>query len=262
VEHVSFHKIDTRVTKLIDFFKKKNVCLGGLGQIPKHLNIVKSNTAKSMKVTVKITGLGSVDIKGDNPEIITKLIESLAESSIIKYAVEDEPKTSAPTPKHISIAESAGTKHVVGDELETSVPTPKQIVPEVRNLKLDFVADDQGAVDFVTADKWTEDITKYILSKPNYEHDLGELMDNVLGRRIKQSKERKYYDTFLNKIRLVRKRIKRKYNIEWESSRMRYGRGSYPLTYKIKKSNGQLNQNGHQSEEIDELNCSQKTDEV
>jgi hypothetical protein len=42
---------------------------------------------------------------------------------------------------------------------------------------------------------------------------------------------------------------------------MRYGRGSYPLTYKIKKSNSQLDQNGHQSEEIDELNCSQKTDE-
>jgi hypothetical protein len=59
----------------------------------------------------------------------------------------------------------------------------------------------------------------------------------------------------------VRKRIKREYNIEWDSSKMRYGRGSYPLTYKIKKSNSQLDQNGHQSEEIDELNCSQKTDE-
>jgi hypothetical protein len=219
-----------------------------------------------MKVTVDITGLGPVDIEGDNPEIITKLIESLTESTIIKYVLGDESKTSTSTPKHISIAESPGTKHVVGDELETNIPTPKQMVSEARNIKLDFVAHDpetvdHGTVDLVTADKWTEDITQYILSKPNYEHDLGELMDNVLGRRIKQSKERKYYDTFLNKIRLVRKRIKREYNIEWDSSKMRYGRGSYPLTYKIKKSNSQLDQTGHQSEEIDELNCSQKTDE-
>ena len=208
-----------------------------------------------MKVTVNITGLGPVDIEGDNPEIITKLIESLTESSIIKYAVGDESKTSTPIPKHISIAESPETKHVVGGELQTNVPTPKQMVPEARNIKLDSVAHDQetvdnGTVDLETADKWTEDITQYILSKPNYEHDLGELMDNVLGRRIKQSKERKYYDTFLNKIRLVRKRIKREYNIEWDSSKMRYGRGSYPLTYKI-KSNSQLDQNGNQGEKLD-----------
>jgi hypothetical protein len=209
-----------------------------------------------MKVTVNITGVGPVDIEGDNPEIITKLIESLTASSILKYAVGDESKTSTSAPKHISIAESPGTKYVVGDELETNAPTPKQMASEARNIKSDFVAHDKeivdhGTVDLVTAEKWTEDITRYILSKPNYEHELGELMENVLGRRIKQSKERKYYDTFLNKIRLVRKRIKREYNIEWDSSKMRYGRGSYPLTYKIKKTNSQLNQKEHQSEKLD-----------
>ena len=43
-----------------------------------------------MKITVKITGLGPVEyIEGDDPEIITKLIESLTESSIHKHAVGD-----------------------------------------------------------------------------------------------------------------------------------------------------------------------------
>jgi hypothetical protein len=223
------------------------------------LNILRPNSVKSMKITVKITGLGPVEyIEGDDPEIITKLIESLTESSILKHAVGDESKTSTSAPKHILIAESPGTKYVVGDELETNAPTPKQMVSEARNIKSDFVAHDpetvdHGTVDEVTADKWAEDITQYILSKPDYEHDLGELMDHVLGKRIKQSKERKYYDMFLNKIRLVRKRIKREHNIEWDSSKMRYGRGSYPLTYKIKKPNSQLDQNRHQSEESDSI---------
>lgn len=229
-------------------------CLNG-GLSWEIINSLNSNIAAAMKVTVNITGVGPVDIEGDNPEIITKLIESLTMSSILKYTVGDESKTSTSALKHISVAESPATKYVVGDELVTNAPPPKQMVSEARNLKSNLVAHDQdtvdhGTVDLVTADKWTEDITQYILSKQNYEHDLGELMDNVLGRRIKQSKERKYYDTFLNKIRLVRKRIKREYNIEWESSKMRYGRGSYPLTYKV-KSNSQLNQEEHQSEKLD-----------
>ena len=51
----------------------------------------------------------------------------------------------------------------------------------VDQVTADKVTTDQVTVDLETAEKWTEDITKYILSKQNYEHDLGELMDKVLG---------------------------------------------------------------------------------
>jgi hypothetical protein len=164
----------------------------------------------SMKVKVNIPGLGEVDIEDDNPEIITKLIESLTKSSITKYTVDGE--------------------------FGNNTLTAKPMIPEINNVKLDLVVDDYGTVDIETAEKWTEDIARYILSKPNYEHDLGELMNNVLGRRPKQSEERKVYDTFLNKIRLVRKRIGRRYNIEWDSSERRHSQeGSYPIIYKIKK---------------------------
>jgi hypothetical protein len=180
-----------------------------------------------MKIKISIAGLVLIDIEENNPENFTKLLQSVSESLV--------------------------TKSVVGDEMEVIVPTPKQTGYEAKNIGVNFGAGnqvtadkaptDQVTVDLETGEKWTEDITKYIMSKTNYEHDLGELMDNVLGKRIKAKEDQKSYDTFLNKVRLVRNRIKKKENIEWDSARKHYGHGSYPLVYKIKQSDNQRNQN-------------------
>lgn len=172
-----------------------------------------------MKIKMSIAGLVLIDIEENNPENFIKLLQSISESLV--------------------------TKNVVGNEMETIIPTPKQTGSETKNIGVNFgagdqvtadkVTTDQVTVDLETAEKWTEDITKYIMSKQNYEHDLGELMDKVLGKRIKQKEDQKSYDTFLNKVRLVRNRVKKKENIEWDSVRKHYGHGSYPLVYKIKQ---------------------------
>ncbi len=192
-------------------FSKKEDSFGGIGGLECVLKALSNLSAniflEFMRIKVSIAGLVLIDIEENNPDNFTKLLQSISESSVTKCAV--------------------------GDKLKTSIPTPKQTGPETKKIGLNFgavdqvtadkVTTDQGTVDLETAEKWTEDITKYILSKTNYEHDLGELMDNVLGRRIKKKEDQKFYDTFLNKIRLVRNRIKQKENIEWDSARRHSG---------------------------------------
>lgn len=185
-----------------------------------------------MKVKINIKGLGLVEIEEDNPNNLAKFLEALKEFSI--------------------------TKNAVGDQLETSFCTPKTMVLEIKDIKpnsviIDSVADYEKNGDLNMAKKWTNEITQYVRSKPNYEHDLGELMVNVVGGPIKKKDYPKSYETFHSKVRLVRNRIKKSENIEWESERKYNGKKSFPLIYKIKESNNQSDQNEHQSEKFDPM---------
>lgn len=196
-----------------------------------HISInIKPVLIERMKVKVNIKGLGSVEIEEDNPNNFAKFLESIEEFSIKKNAV--------------------------GDQLETSFCTPKPMVLETKDIKsnsitIDSVADYEKNGDFSIAEKWTNQITKYVRSKSNYEHDLSELMVNVVGKPIKKKEYPRSYETFHSKVRLVRNRIEKRENIEWESERKHNGTKSLPLIYKIKKSNNQSDQNEHQSEKFD-----------
>ena len=171
-----------------------------------------------MKAKINIPGWGSIDVEEDNPENIKQLFKSLPGLHIAKDMMENK--------------------------LKTSVCTSNPTEYNTKDIGLAYVA-----VDKKTAEKWYEGIHDHIKSKPDFEHDVPELMDNVLGKRIKQKEEPRAYDTFLNKVRLARKHIAREENIQWDSTRITYGSGSNPLVFRIKRSDNQFNPNAQQNEE-------------
>lgn len=165
-----------------------------------------------MKVKVNLNGFGPIEIDEENPEVLAKLLKSLSERS------EPDP--------------------IEKDDFEISNNIENHEVNELVNTVSKPVLTEQ-----LTADPMTSSIIQYILSKPEYEHYLGELMDNIFGKHLKPNEDRKSYDSFMNKVRHARKLIERKYGIKWESSRSICDQGAYPLVYKIKKSSDQSNQN-------------------
>lgn len=171
-----------------------------------------------MKAKINIPGWGSIDVEEDNPENIKQLFKSLPGLHIAKDMVENK--------------------------LKTSVCTSNPTEYSSKDIELAYVA-----VDKKIAEKWYKGIHDRIKSKPDFEHDVPELMDNVLGKRIKQKEEPRAYETFLNKVRLARKHIAREENIEWDSTRITYGSGSNPLVFRIKRSDNQFNPNAQQNEE-------------
>ena len=129
-----------------------------------------------MKLKINIPGLGPVDIEDEDPEKVAALYELLAGS---------------PT-----------TEDAIKDQLKNNICTPNPAMLDIKDSGLDSVS-----VDRKTANNWYKSIYNYIKSKPNFEHDLSELMENVLGRQLHYIQEPRVYNTFRAKTRLARKNI-------------------------------------------------------
>lgn len=80
-----------------------------------------------------------------------------------------------------------------------------------------------------------EQITKYIKTKTNFEHDTIELQEKFLKRRVTARKEQKLYFAFDRLVREAKKLIENEYPGKWESSMTRksYGGRNYANIYRF-----------------------------
>lgn len=203
-----------------------------------------------MELKIKISGREFSYTEEDDPENIEKLFELIKEFTITKHARGNQLKNNVFTPNPtISDIGNIGLTSVAVDKTtapnptisdvedigSTAVAVDKTTVPNQPISNIEDIGLTSVAVDRKTAENWYNDIYSYIKSKPNFEHDLSELMDRVLGKQLHYIKEPKVYNTFRAKTRLARKNIAKEENIMWDSFRTTYGNGSNPSVFTIKK---------------------------
>ncbi|WMW26004.1 hypothetical protein RE474_04595 [Methanolobus sediminis] len=76
-----------------------------------------------------------------------------------------------------------------------------------------------------------EEVTNYILTKPDYKHDSIELQTHFLGRIIKsRGAHQKLYQTFAGITRNARDAIEKKYQGTWITPNKRRVEGQRPVT--------------------------------
>ncbi|WP_048120866.1 MULTISPECIES: hypothetical protein [Methanosarcina] len=146
------------------------------------------------KVKLHLEGLGPIYLEEDDPEFLAKILSSLAEISKSQLVKEINSDTNINMPE---------TKTCKQENMNTTLPTVNEVV-------------------------------KYIISKENFAHDSVELLNKFFGRRIKSKDEPLIFLSFNNIARRARERIKKDYNIKWDTTeRKSYDRNTHPIVYKI-----------------------------
>lgn len=111
---------------------------------------------------------------------------------------------------------------------------PERLTPEIKPAPVDKSISVPASSEINLPE--IEEIAGYIISKPNFEHDIIELQNQFLKRRVKAREEKKLFTVFEQLIKEARELIAKDHHGIWGATYKHYGGREHASLYKFTKT--------------------------